>query len=199
MMRQNSVLSMPSWTMSPISISRPVTDVGAAKQGSGKVELALLALQKPQSMPRPTPEITFSLMLVNSNDVLVSATLDSIVDTKKTKTEAIELLPGWGMFRTRGGIILWMKIISEKSRAYDMFEDTLPIKLIFSAVLLKNGVYEPAGVLNLMAQEVCEESTNVQAIKECTDEGIFNLSLGGYIRVRNEDHIMDQVVNNWVL
>jgi len=209
MIRQNSVISVPSWTMCPpISLHPGTTNdggfspgaVGAPCTSSGTVfGGAFLALHKPQSMPRLTPEITFSMTSANSNDVLISATLDSIVDTRKTKADAIELPLGWGMFRTRGGMIIWMKITSEKSRAYEMFKDTIPFKLIFSAALLKNGTYQQAGVLHLMVHEVCEEATNVQAMKDCTDEGIFNLSLGGYIRVRNEEQMMDEAVKNWLL
>jgi len=202
MIRQNSVWSMASWTMSPPSYRNETTDVGGvpgggASQIASATGIALLALHKPQSMPRLTPDMTFSILSPKNNDLLITATLESIVDTTKTKADAIELPQGWGMFRTKGGIIIWMKITSEKSRAYDMFKETLPTELIFSAALLKNGAHQQSDVINLIVYEVSEEATNVQAIKECADEGVFNLSLGGYVRVRNEDQVMDQAVKNW--
>lgn len=172
---------------------------GAIQIASYAPGIALLALHKPQSMPRLTSDMTFSILSPKNNDVLITATLESIVDTTKTKADAIELPQGWGMFRTKGGIIIWMKITSEKSRAYDMFKDTPPTELIFSAALLKNGAYQQSDVINLIVYEVSEEATNVQAIKECGDEGVFNLSLGGYIRVRNEEQMMDEAVKNWLL
>merc|ERR1719289_301459 len=61
----------------------------------------LLGLHRPKSMPRLTPVIVFSITSARSDDILMTATLGSILDTRQMKSDTIELPQGWAMFRTR--------------------------------------------------------------------------------------------------